>query len=324
MSGQRRMIRHRKFYHITNRTKSGLPFVPNKYLEMLIGGIIARAQELYSGVEINAILFMGNHYHIVLTVWGDPVHLSRFIGYFQSELSGIIHRLTGVSQESLWIGKYKHSELLTSNTVMEKLTYLYLNPVKANLVESVNDWEGFSSWHELTGGNERSYRWVSDSQVKRLPKAKFTDQQISALCTKIETKGRAYRIFSVNHFSWKKLFPETKSRSDEDLRKELFQGISLGEAKLKETRIKENKTVFGAAYLRYQSIYKYYKSTKFGKTPSSLSTCALATEIYRKVYRDFKDKCRIIYNRWKQGLCKLELPPGAFYPPIFPRASAFG
>ena len=116
MSGQRRMIRHRKVYHLTNRTKTGLPFVPNKYIELLIGGEIARAQELYEGVESNAILFMGNHYHVIMTVWGDPVHMRRLMVYFQSELSGIIHRLTGVCQESLWVTKYKHSELLTADS----------------------------------------------------------------------------------------------------------------------------------------------------------------------------------------------------------------
>jgi hypothetical protein len=100
--------------------------------------------------------------------------------------------------------------------------------------------------------------------------------------------------------------------------------VHLEEVRLKENRVRENKTVFGATQLRYQSIYRHYKSKKFGKTPSSLSTCAIATEIFRNTYRDFKDKCRIIYNRWKQGICKLELPAGAFYPPLLPQASAFG
>lgn len=318
------MIRHRKVYHITNRTKSGLPFVPNKYIELLIGGIISRSQELYTGVEINAILFMGNHYHIILTVWGDPVHLSRFMCYFQSELSGIIHRLTGVSQESLWIGKYKLSELLTADTVMDKMRYLYLNPVSANLVESIKDWEGFSSWHEFMGGAERSFRWVSDSQLERLPKRDFTKEQISQLCTQVELSERGYRTFKVNPFSWKKLFKETKDKSDNDLKDELISAIKSDEDSLKKIRESENKSVLGANKLRYQSIYRYYKSRKFGKTPSSLSNCMFATKQFKKTYRDFKEKCKIIYERWKVGRCKLELPPGAFYPPLTPRATAFG
>jgi hypothetical protein len=318
------MIRHKKVYHITNRTRSGLPFVPNRYVELLIGGIIARAQELYNGIEINAVLFMGNHYHIILTVWGDPVHLSRFMGYFQSELSGIIHRLTGVCNESLWVGKYKHSELLTSASVIEKLKYLYLNPVSANLVARVKDWEGFSSWHELGGGAERLFRWVSDSQVERLPRTSFSEKQIADLCEGIESEGRAYRVFHVNHFSWKKLFHDTAKKTDEELKEELLGLVRSEEDLLEDKRAKQNKTVIGAVYLRYQSMYRHYKSKKYGKTPSSLSTCPKARQIFRDTYREFKKSCRTIYLRWKQGLCKLELPPGAFYPPLMPRASAFG
>ena len=322
MSGQRRMPRHNKVYHVTNRTRSGLPFVPNKFIEGLIGGIISRAAELYLGVEINAVLFMGNHYHIILAIVGDPVHLSRFMCYFQSELSGIIHRLTGVCNESLWAGKYKSSELLTADVVMDKLRYLYLNPVKANLVERAKDWEGLSSWHELNGGEHRQFKWISDSHVKRLPRGNFSDRQIEDLLEETKKEGRGYRDFNINPFSWKKLFKETKSRSNEDLYQELMSGIEEEEDDLIEKREQGRKTVFGATKLRYQSIYRNYKPKKFGKTPTSLSTCQLATKIFKETYKDFKEKCLIAYCRWKSCLSRLELPPGAFYPPLTPMASA--
>jgi len=322
MSGQRRLFRFNKVYHITNRTSEGLPFVPNKFMELLIGGLLARTQEKYPGIIVNALVFMGNHYHMIVTIYTDPATLSTFMGYFQGELSGVIHRLTGVSNSRLWATKFKASELLTPEAVMEKLNYIYSNPVASNLVESINDWEGFSTWHELNGGETRSFRWISDSLIKtRLPREDFTDKAISALVESISTIGGGPRVFQCDPFFWKRCFKEYKNKSDTELKEELLASIKETEEEYRLKRETDGFPVMGAHKLRYQSIYKRYKPRKFGTTPTCESTCQETAKQFRSVYSTFKEQCTKVYESWKKGHFELILPPGAFYPPLRPRAS---
>ena len=322
MSGQRRFFRYRKVYHITNRTAEGLPFVPNKYIELLIGGLLARTQEKYPGIILNAIVFMGNHYHMIATINTDPATLSAFMGYFQGELSGIIHRLTGVCNKRLWATKFKATELLTPEVVLNKLDYLYSNPVASNLVESIGDWEGFSSWHELNGGGRREYRWISDSLIEnRLPRGQFTDASIASLVDSISSIGGGPRPFHCDPFFWKRCFRETKNVPDMELRQELLARIKETEEEYRGGREEDGFPVMGANKLRYQSIYKDYKSRKFGNTPTCESTCQEAASLFRDAYRAFREQCIKVYNSWKRGLFDLLLPPGAFYPPLRPRAT---
>lgn len=322
MSGQRRFFRYRKVYHITNRTAEGLPFVPNEFIELLIGGIIARTQEKYPGIIVNAVVFMGNHYHIIITIDTDPATLSTFMGYLQGELSGLIHRLTGVCNKRLWASKFKATELLTPEIVMEKLNYLYANPVASNLVESVKDWEGFSSWNELNGGETRSFRWISDSLIEsRLPKEQFTDKSISSLVESISSLGGGPRPFQCDPFFWKRCFRETKNKTDTELRQELLTSIQDSENQHRQARETDGFPVIGADRLRYQSLYKNYKSKKFGSTPICESTCQETAKQFKNTYKAFKEACFKVYEAWKKGMFELLLPPGAFYPPLRPRAT---
>ena len=322
MSGQRRFFRYRKVYHITNRTAEGLPFVPNKFIELLIGGILARTQEMYLGIIVNAVVFMGNHFHMIVTIDTNPATLSSFMGYLQGELSGLIHRLTGVCNKRLWATKFKATELLTPEIVMEKLNYIYSNPVASNLVESIEDWEGFSSWHELNDGETRSFRWISDSLIEnRLPKDQFTDKTISSLVESISNIGGGPRPFQCDSFFWKRCFKESKNKSDIMLKQELLASIKESEDKYREAREANGFPVMGANKLRYQSIYKNYKSREFGNTPTCESTCQDAARQFRAAYNAFKEACFRTYEAWKKGMFELLLPPGAFYPPQKPRAT---
>ena len=244
------------------------------------------------------------------------------MGYLQGELSGLIHRLTGVCNKRLWSTKFKATELLTPEIVMEKLDYIYSNPVASNLVESIEDWEGFSSWHELNDGGTRSFRWISDSLIEnRLPKEQFTDRSISSLVDSISKIGGAPRPFQCEPFFWKRCFRETRSKSDTELRQKLFNSIKESENQFREKRETDDFPVMGADKLRYQSIYKNYKSRKFGSTPTCESTCQETAKQFRDAYKAFKENCFKIYEAWKKGMFELLLPPGAFYPPLKPRAT---
>ena len=64
--------------HVTNRLIHGMPFTAKRYMREMILGILARGQALYPA-QIVACLFMGNHYHMILS--GNAAALSPFMNY---------------------------------------------------------------------------------------------------------------------------------------------------------------------------------------------------------------------------------------------------
>ena len=57
MGHPRRNYTHGRVYLVTNRLAQGLPFVPNKYINALVYGALARAYALNPGVVICAFCF---------------------------------------------------------------------------------------------------------------------------------------------------------------------------------------------------------------------------------------------------------------------------
>ena len=141
------------------------------------------------------------------------------------------------------------------------------------------------------------------------------------LVESISNIGGAPRPFQCEPFFWKRCFKESKNKSDEGLRRELLNRIKESENQFREKRKTEGFPVMGADKLRYQSIYKDYKSREFGNTPTCESTCQETARQFRDAYKAFKEACFRIFEAWKKGMFELLLPPGAFYPPLKPRAT---
>ena len=61
------MFDEESVYFITGRTIQGRYLVhPKERLRDLVGGVIARAQVHYPEVELYNLVFMSNHYHLIL------------------------------------------------------------------------------------------------------------------------------------------------------------------------------------------------------------------------------------------------------------------
>ena len=109
-----------RVYFISNRTAEGLPFVPTMLINMFIYGIIARAMFFQPHVRICHFLFMGNHYHMIAVLKGDPDALKSFMDYFDGEVAKVINRFRGRTGHNVWARTYDAEVLLTYESVIEK------------------------------------------------------------------------------------------------------------------------------------------------------------------------------------------------------------
>lgn len=267
---------------------------------------------------------MGNHYHAIVTCTGDPAKVSDFFGYVNGEISSLFHRLTGVSHDNFWACRFKSQPLLTSQTVIEKIAYLYLNPVKAYLIDEVVHWEGFITWKQFIDEKPRFYRWANDSHVERLPRSGFSRPLIQRLCDEFEENSRAEREFKLQPYAWKNFFPDTRGATDEELKAKIIKAVEEGEKAYRAKRIAEKKKVCGVTVLRLQNIYQEYKTRDYRKTPVALSSCLETLREYKKIYNDFCAQCEAAWEAWKNGNFSIQFPPAAFIPRRHPMASSWG
>jgi putative transposase len=130
------------------------------------------------GIKVYAYCLMTNHVHLVV----DPGNEIASISYLMKRLAARqtryvnkLERRTG----SLWEGRYKVSPIETDSYLLACCRYVELNPVKAGMVESPED-----------------YRWSSyRSKVEGVQQWLDIDPCYQALATSLLKCGEAYRSF---------------------------------------------------------------------------------------------------------------------------------
>ncbi len=102
------------------------------------------------GMEVHGFTFMSNHYHLMIT--DTSGRLPEFMRRFNRHLAlatKFYHRIGGtVFDPSV---SYHAMPLLTPEAVLDKLSYMTLNPVTAGLVARPEQWDGLSTTPEQLG-----------------------------------------------------------------------------------------------------------------------------------------------------------------------------
>jgi len=146
---------------ITRRcTQRQFLLVPRRRTVELVHYCLAYAAER-TGVVIHAVIFMSNHYHIVVT---DP---RGVLPVFVECLNKLVAKSVNASLgrwENLWASEpASYVRLLDAEAVIDKIAYVLCNPVAAGLVKRGKDWPG------LRYGRPGSYS-------ARRPEVFFRDQ----------------------------------------------------------------------------------------------------------------------------------------------------
>jgi REP element-mobilizing transposase RayT len=318
-----RMFQKDRVYFISNRTTEGLPFVPTILINIFIFGIIARAISLHPHVKVCHFIFMGNHYHLMVVLKGDPDALKGFMEYFDGETAKLINRFRGKTGHNVWTRPYDAEVILTFDAALNKIIYLYLNPVTAGLVSKIQQYPGVSSWKFFTRDRLKYFRFLGSAGLTRLPYGGIT-KKISCAILREKHKNTRFQTKNPLHihpFLWARCFPEGETKTEEDIKTLILDGISSGEKKI--ARKRGDKKVIGAHALSRQCFHKSYKSKKYQRRAVCISTCALLREQFMDEYRHFVQLCKEAWLEFINTRVHVAWPPGAFPPARLVSASTF-
>jgi REP element-mobilizing transposase RayT len=139
-----RILLPKSLVFITSRVQSGLPFVAHKLMNEQILGIIGRAQYLYE-VKICALLFMGNHFHM-LAIVTNKESIPAFMRRIKTETALLVNKYLDRRQQSVWCAGYDCVPILTPEDAINKFVYLYTNPQRAKICQKIEHYGGLSTW----------------------------------------------------------------------------------------------------------------------------------------------------------------------------------
>jgi len=139
---------------------------PDRVVNEIIVGTLARAREDSPGVEVVAAAFLSNHFHLLLWV-PDARALATFMGYLKTNVSKKVGRLRGW-REKVFGRRYDVIPVSEEEQAqIARLRYVLAHGAKEDLVPSPADWPGVHCARELLTGEPLRGFWFDDTAASK-------------------------------------------------------------------------------------------------------------------------------------------------------------
>lgn len=130
-------------YHIINRGNGGATIFNNTGDYQVFLDLLCEAKSKFA-VKVFGFCLMPNHFHLVLQP-ETVMTLSTFMQWWLTSHVRRYHRRRG-SSGHVWQGRFKSFPIQQDGHFLTVLRYILCNPIRAGIVERVNQWP----WSSLT------------------------------------------------------------------------------------------------------------------------------------------------------------------------------
>ena len=301
-------------HFVTFRTEEGLPFVAAEHVKLILEGILARATERYN-VTLCHYLWMGNHVHMILVVH-DPEALADFLCFLKTESAHAINRMLGNQRKTVWCAGSDAPVLLTPDSVMERIAYIYANPALADLVDNIGNYPMLSSWEMYsTKQHLKHCPVVCRDQIPTLGPKHLSLRHQQGFAASLREASRHGAKLRIAPNAWKRCFAGLGKESGRDIDDKILSRIRAKEA---ERRLVRKGPVLGALALQTQDMDVSYSPKKFSRKMICISSDKELRLDFIRWAKELFYQAKLAYAAWKAGNLSLKYPPGLF-PPRAPR-----
>ena len=181
--------------------EEGLLLLSNPLSMAIIRSCLAAAQKLYP-VKISHILVAATHIHLIITVY-NPDHIQAFLRHFKTESAHMLNRLLGRKKRTIWCEGYDSPKILSLARAISAIAYLYANPAKDNLVNSIEEYPGFSSWKMFrTGELTKNWKRLRRPLFKCLTADSHNLRGYTKEATKLLNQSNEIETFTLEPKAW--------------------------------------------------------------------------------------------------------------------------
>lgn len=264
-------------YHITSRgnARSDI-FIDDADREYFLSQL-ARATERCAWL-VHGYCLMGNHYHLLIETQGNTLAKGmKFLNGTYSQHFNRAHARVG----HVFQGRYKAILVQKETHLLELSRYVVLNPVRAHMVQNVEDWPW--SNYTATAGNVPCPDWLS------------TEWTLACFAKRRKQAINAYRAFVAEGLGQDQLWEDLKNQvylGSNEFVEEMQQQIDpeqpLGDIPRSHTaQAQQPLTHYSDHFPRDQAMAQAYLSghyslaaiaNHFGMSPSTVSRTVKAHE----------------------------------------------
>jgi REP element-mobilizing transposase RayT len=300
---------------LTTRVQQGLPFVHTPLMEMILWSALALAQDSHN-IKIISFVIMGNHIHIIALV-EDPTEVESFMERFKCETAHAVNRLLGRRQVTVWNEGYDSPAILTLEDLIEKMAYVYANPVRAHRTDSIDNYLGVSSWQMFTsGGLSKEVPRIRRPFIQPLPKGVLSPSEHKRKAAHVAELAKETLTFTLTPDAWTVAFPN--HMTTEQFNDKVLKRIREIEQEMAAVREKERIFLPTEYQIITQPIDTPYSPTTFGRRMWCICGNIPVRIAFIAFVKQLVLQARDVRLAWAKGDFRLPFPPGLF-PPCPPR-----
>jgi REP element-mobilizing transposase RayT len=289
-------------------------------MDLILWSALGLAQSLYP-IKIISFVVMGNHVHMIATV-GDPTMIESFMERFKCETAHAVNRLLGRRQVTVWCEGYDSPTILTVDDLIDRIAYVYANPVRARLSAAISDYQGVSSWGMFTSGElVRDVKRIRRNFIVPVATGRVSPTVRKEEAFKVETKVKESLKFTLSPDSWQEAFPG--QMTPERLNERVLQRIKEIESEVATTCERDGVKLPSNYDVASRPIDTPYAPKTFGKRMWCISSCLKIKIAFITLIKALRRECRRVRLEWLKGNLAEKFPPGMFPPalPIFANIS---
>ncbi len=306
---------HGSVLFVTFSLEEGLLLLANPLCQTIVKSCLASAQNLHP-VKISAFLINANHVHLVLVV-ENPADIAGFIKHFKTESAHMLNRVLGRRKRTIWCEGYDSPVVLTATRALIALTYLYANPAKDNLEESIEKYPGLSSWTMFrTGKVQKKWKRIRRPAVSKIPA--HGSRIYATEAQRLISESREELTFTLSPNAWMEAFGIKDLNEQGEVNQKIINRVRTLEERAAKIRKRDGKTVVGSNRLINQSMNISYQSRRSGKRMACLSDDIQLRVDFIGFLKDLYAKAKVVLEKWRSGDYSLSYPLG-LYPPSMPK-----
>jgi len=323
-SQQPRIILSNMPHELCFRVRSGLPFPTWRLMKLLLTSAMASSVRNYN-VKICHFLWMANHLHLIV-IPQDASQLIKFYGEFKKRITDYLKILLGESSMSLWEENSMIAPILDYEGMIKRIAYLFSNPAKADLIDTISKYDHLSSYDYLVKANDEDFSeniivpWIRLPTLTKLPSLRLSNKQDEQIVNSLTAQTKKTVHLSITPFAWLKCYSDVNKKNSLDAKGDILRMVKEYENNAFQTRISNNKKTTGMGKLFTQGIILIYKSTKKSIRPFVFAGEPELRSMAITIMKAMAKKARELYFKACSGE-KVVWLPGMFPPPLIPRAN---
>lgn len=312
---KRRMLRSKKMYDLCFRSLQGLPLPARALTTLLIESIMGRLLRS-EDVIVCSYVWMSNHVHMQVFSL-DCKALINFHGRLKKTLTDFLKRLLTISRLHLWDDDTTLGAVLDLEAAIERVVYTYLNPVRAGIVRSIDDYKGCNTWKEflsvppdVNAVVEKEVPWVLATDIEPLSHDNPSLSEERSLIDLIQerTSSRVRQTVRIMPFKWLQVFNVIEPAQIEEIRKRIITRVREEEARLSPKKVPPRR-------IEGFIVTNVYIPRKKERKIFMYCSCKELRLAFLSEYRRFIRKCIQCYQLMKRGATDIPWPPACCRPP---------